>query len=143
MLFRALPSQSWRLMFAALLVLFFGLAACTPSSTHSSTAAPSITVNPLSRIHNVTSNSLPFFAKVTFTPATSFEQAVAILGSAPYPWDCDDPRTPVPPSTDEQRAAFTTFHTLFIEYASWDRLTHIASSPHVISIDGAALYQCS
>jgi hypothetical protein len=164
MFFRALPSQSWRLMCAALLLLFVGLAACVPSSIHSSTGTPCLTVNPLSRNPIVTqphchattlsrnhivtqphchAEQSSVFAKVTFTPATTFEQAVPILGSAPYPRDCDDRRTPVPPSTDEQRAAFTTLHTLFIEYASWDRLTHIASSPHVISVDGTPLYQCS
>jgi hypothetical protein len=130
-------------MCAALLLQFVSLSACMPSSTHSSTGTPSVTVNPLSRIHNVTPNSLPSFETVTFTPSTTFEQAVAILGSAPYPWDCDDPRTPVPPTTNAQRAAFSTSHTLFIEYASWNRLTHIASSPQVISVDGTALYQCS
>src|SRR5262249_48686449 len=145
MFVRAMPTQSRWLICAALLLLFagLGLTACNPSSTHASTSTPSVPVNPVSRIHDVTPNSLPLFVKVTFTTSTSFEEAVAVLGSDPYPWDCDDPRTPVPPSTDEQRAAFAVLHTLIIEYVSWDRLTHIASSPHVSSVDGTALYQCS
>jgi hypothetical protein len=128
-----------------LAVCVAGLTACAPSgaSLSSSSSTPTATVDPLSRIHNATPSSIPFVVAVRFRPSTTFDQAVAILGSTRYPWGCDDPRTPIPPSLDEQRAAFDTSHTLFIEYPSWDQLTHIAASPQVTSVDGVALYQCT
>jgi hypothetical protein len=100
-------------------------------------------VNPLTRIHDVTPDALPLFARITFTPTTTYDQAVAILDHDPYPWNCDDPRTPIPPSLAEQRAAFASLHTLLISYPGWELLKRIASSPRVTSVDGIALYMCS
>jgi hypothetical protein len=121
------------------------------SITHS-TLTPSVspalpaggtTPNPVAKIHNATSQDIPLFVSVAFTPATTFDQAVAALAGVLYPWTCDDPRTPVPPSLDEQRANFAGTHTLLISYPTWDRLLQIAASPLVVSVDGAALYQCA
>jgi hypothetical protein len=124
----------------------------SPTSIIRSTLTPSTapalpgstdTPNPVAKIHNATAQDIPLFVSVTFTPPTTFDQAVAALGGAPYPWTCDDPRTPVPPSLDEQRAIFTGTHTLLISYPTWERLVQIAASSLVISVDGTALYQCS
>jgi hypothetical protein len=82
------------------------------------------------------------FASITFTSATTFDQAVAVLGGALYPWTCDDPPTPVPPSPADQRAAFTGSHMLLVSYPTWDHLVQIAASPLVVSVDGTSLYQC-
>jgi hypothetical protein len=101
------------------------------------------TPNPDAKIHNATSQDIPLFVSITFTPATTFDQAVAVLGGALYPWTCDDPRTPVPPSLDEQRAIFAGSHTLLISYPTWERLVQVAASPLVVSVDGTALYQCA
>jgi hypothetical protein len=98
--------------------------------------------NPLAKIHNATSQNVPLFVSVAFTPATTFDQAVSALGGAPYPWTCDDPRTPVPPSLDEQRTIFAGTHTLLLSYPNWEHLVQVAASPLVLSVDGAVLYQC-
>ena len=148
MLSKATPSRHRHLAFASLLLvaLVAGLAACGPRSAATPsrvvTETPTVAANPLSRIHNATPGDFLLFVRITFTPSTTYEQAVAILGQDPYPWTCDDPRTPVPPSPAEQAATFASSHTLIVESPAWDVLTRIAASPQVISVDGAALYQC-
>jgi hypothetical protein len=104
-------------------------------------------VNPLSRIHNMGPDTTPLFVRITFTPATTYEQAVSIVQSGPtpanvHPWNCDDPRSPTPPATADLKATFDESHTLVLSYAPWDALTRIAAAQQVISIDPAALYQC-
>ena len=127
------------LAFALLLVAV----ACGPSRSPSPVrTSPTSTTNPLSRIHNATVDYVPLFARIAFTPATTYEQAVIIVGRDPYPWDCDEPRTPVPPPLAERRAAFTASHMLLISYPVWDQLIQIASSPQVVSVDGTPLYPC-
>jgi len=85
------------------------------------------------------------FASVTFTGATTYEQAAALLGedgTTPYPWICDDPRTSVPPPPDQQRAAFAASHQLLLSYPTDDQLNRLASSALVLSVDAAHLYMC-
>jgi hypothetical protein len=134
-----------RLLVAGLVVaLFSGITACAPSGALPAPNAPSPTgaSDPVSRIHNATPDYVPLFARITFVPSTTHEQAVVVLGREPYPWQCDDPRTPVPPPLAEQRARFAASHALLISYPAWDELTRIAASPQVVSVDGTALYQC-
>jgi hypothetical protein len=85
------------------------------------------------------------FASVTFTGATTYEQAVALLseaGTIPYPWTCDDPRTPVPPPPDQLRAAFASSHQLLLSYPMDDQVNRLAASTLVLSVDVAPLYMC-
>lgn len=124
----------------AVALLLVVVACASPSSLTNPTATS--TVDPLSRIHNVTPGNSLLFIRVLFTPATTFEQAVAIVGGNPYPWDCDAPRTPVPPSLAEQRAAFAASHILYLSYPGQNQLIQIASSPQVVSVVGVALFQC-
>ena len=105
-------------------------------------ATPTRSPDPLARIHNVTPNAMPLFASIVFTPATTFDQAVAIIGGDPYPWTCDEPRSPVAPSLAEQRAAFATAHWLLISYPQWNQLMRIAAAPQVVSVEAAPLYPC-
>jgi hypothetical protein len=127
------------------------LAACQASFSPragggaSPSPSPSITAGDASSRNHVTPGSAPLFVRVTFTSATTFDQATAILqsaGQAPYPWTCDDPRTPTPPSLDEQRAAFNASHYLFISYAQDSSLNQIASDGRVLSIDAAPMFMC-
>lgn len=134
--------------------LFLTLATSTVACAATQTASPTPTVNPLSRIHNMGPDTAPLFVRVTFTPTTTYQQAVAIVQNGPtpahvYPWTCDDPRTPTPPSDADLRAAFegsASFkgaHSVLLSYAPWDAITRIAASPQVVSIEPDALYQCS
>ena len=128
------------------LALFMLTVACEPgpflsSASTSSTSTP----NPLSRIHNVTpgaEQSEPLFASVIFTPSTTYEQAVALLGREPLLWSCDGVPSHVPSGFAAGRAAFATSHTLYISYPYWDLLKRIASSPQVTGIYGFAPYPC-
>jgi len=109
----------------------------TPAFTLSTASAAST-----GKIHNATAQFVPLFVSVTFTSATTFDQAVATVRAALYPWNCDEPRTPVPPPVSEQQALFAGSHTLFLSYATWDFLVGIAASPLVVSVDGTALSPC-
>jgi hypothetical protein len=104
-------------------------------------------VDPLSRIHTAGPNNIPLFVRITFTPATSYAQAVALLEAgpgarAPYPWTCDEPRSPTPPPLSDRQAAYAASHSLLLSYAVWDELVWIASAPQVVSVDGTYVYPC-
>src|SRR5215469_16186170 len=59
----------------------------TPSTSPAVSSSTS-TANPVAKIHNATPQYIPLFVSVTFTPATTFDQAAAVLGGALYPWNC-------------------------------------------------------
>jgi len=87
----------------------------------------------------------PLFARITFTTSTTYEQAVAILtaaGDSPYPWTCDNPRTPTPPPLAQLRAAFASSYQLLVSYPSDSLLNQLASSSQVVSMDAAPLFMC-
>jgi hypothetical protein len=85
-----------------------------------------------------------FNVSIQFTPITTYDQTIAIIGGAPYPWSCDGvPRTREP----TPQSAFATRHYLLLSYQllsyqTWDSLLHIASSPQAVSVDGTAPYPC-
>lgn len=115
------------------------LAACAlPASPGAITATP----NPAAKLRNAPPDSFPIFARITFTPGTTYDQAIALLPQDPYPWSCDDPATPIPPPPSALRASFDATHTLLVSYPQWDRLTVLARSPRVALIEGTALYPC-
>ena len=133
----------------ALALLMVATAGCASTTVQNAALAftPTPSVNPLTRIHNVTAARIPLFVRVTFSPTTSYDQAVAILNadpypSQPYPWTCDDPRSPTPPPLAERRATFAATHSLLLSYAGWDQLTRIVASDSVISVDAAPIYPC-
>lgn len=95
--------------------------------------------------NHVPPGTFVLFASVTFTSATTYEQAVALLseaGTTSYPWTCDDPRTPVPPPPDQLRAAFATSHQLRLSYPTDDQLNRLASSALVLSVDATPMSMC-
>jgi hypothetical protein len=101
--------------------------------------SPAISAAAVSRIHGASPSYVPQFASVRFTSATTYAQAVAIIGGPPYPYSCDGvPQTPEP----RPETTFATSHYLLISSQSWDRLLRLASSPQVVSIDGTPLYPC-
>lgn len=134
------------------MLLALMLVACAPGSSASSTLrAPTPTppaastrteADAASRIHNVSPRDFTLFVSVRFTSETTFSQATAILRGHVYPWKCDEPATPTPPSTTEQQSAFAASHTLLISYPAWDELVRIARSPQVVSVDADPLYPC-
>ncbi len=144
---RHLRDAGWlRWLLVATLLLWLG--ACAPLSAdgHAPTAAPAATrtaAEALARMKNITPGSFILFASITFTADTTYDEATAILRGHVYPWTCDDPREPTPPSVADQRASFAAAHTLLMSYPTWDELMHIASSPQVVSVENAPLYQCS
>ncbi len=119
----------------------------TATPTMTATATTTATANPEARIHNLSPNSFVLFIRITFTNSTTYDQAVALLGSGPFPtapdpWGCDDPRSPTPPPNVERESAYDGSHTLLIDSTPWDELLWLASSPQVVSVDAAAVYQC-
>lgn len=135
----------------SMLFLLLGLLGCASSARLSTeqtpTYGPTVTLSPsptisadaASRIHGATPSYVPLFASILFTPATTYAQAVAIIGGPPYPYSCDGiPRMPEP--TPE--ITFATSHYLLVSYQTWDSLLHLASSPRVVSVDGTPLYPC-
>jgi hypothetical protein len=145
------PSATYQCSLAFVLACALTLIACatsaqqpdlktrTPIATFTASTSPTISVDAVSRIHNASPTYVPLFASIQFAPVTTYEQAVAIIGGAPYPWSCDGvPRTPEP----TPQSAFATRHYLLLSYPTWDRLLHIASSPQVVSVDGTPLYPC-
>ncbi len=129
----------------------------TPSTTPSVTPSPAdqsimpgpppspTPISAPSPRNHVPPGTFVLFASVTFTGATTYEQAVAVLreaGVTPYPWTCDDPRTPVPPPPDEQRAAFAASHQLRLSYPTDDQLNRLPSSALVVPVDAAVVYMC-
>ncbi len=87
----------------------------------------------------------PLFARITFTTSTTYEQAVAILtaaGDSPYPWTCDNPRSPTPPPLAQLRAAFASSHQLLVSYPSDSLLNQLASTSQVVSVDAVPLFMC-
>jgi hypothetical protein len=161
-------ARSRALVGGLVLAILVGIAACapsdlapstTPSSSASGASSPTISEpepptphvspptatplpNTLSKIHHATPDYIPLFAGITFTPTTTYEQAITILGRPLYPWTCDEPRTSTPPPLAEQQTAFAASHTLLISYPTWGQLTQIAASPQVVSVDGTPLYPC-
>lgn len=130
----------------ALLVVLAGCGGAAPKARGSATVSKQ-PVNPLAHIHDITPESMPLFARVTFDPAISYDQALAILvaepyPAIPYPWLCDDPRTPVPPTLAELRASFATTHAIYLASPTWDQVTRIASTDRVVTVDAAPLYMC-
>jgi hypothetical protein len=121
----------------------------TGSPTSNPTQEPKI-ITPTPGNNSPQHNHVPpgtfqLFASITFTPSTTFDQAVAILkaaGQTPYPWICDDPRTPVPPSLAQQRTEFLSSHQLRLSYPNDNQLNQIASSPQVVSVDPYPAYIC-
>jgi hypothetical protein len=128
---------------SVLCALLLALAACSSGGLNAPSDAATMTVDPTTRCHNASESDVPIFVKVSFTPSTTFDQAIDILGGNPYPWTCDEPRSSTPPSIVEQRASFAATHSLFFSYPTWSQLTHAAASPHVISVDGVGLMPCS
>lgn len=134
------------------MLLALMLVACAQGSSVSSTLrAPTPTAlaastrteaDATSRIHNVSPGGFTLFARITFTVGTTYDQAAAILGGRVYPWACDDPAAPTPPPVVDQRAGFSSTHTLLISYGGWDELVRVARSPQVVSVDAASLYPC-
>ena len=136
----------------------------TPTPTNKSaqisqSITPTPTRKPILTNHGITStparsstqrNHIPpgtwtLFARITFTTPTTYDQAVAILTAAegsPYPWTCDDPRTPTPPPLAQLRAAFASSHQLLVSYPSDSLLNQLASLSQVVSVDAAPLSMC-
>lgn len=153
-MFSALPPTIWakpRMICAGLALGFLvATAGCAPVLRSSSglvatagTQTP--TVDPLTRIHNAQPDNIPLFVRVTFTPSTTYEQAIAALNAlpkAPYPWTCDEPRSNVPPPLDERKAAYAATHSLLLSYATWKQVIQMASLPQVVSVDGTYVYPC-
>jgi hypothetical protein len=113
--------------------IFASVPTVTPSPS------PTISADAAARIHGASPSYVPLFASVLFAPATTFAQAVAIIGGPPYPYSCDGV-----PWTPEQtpQTTFAASHYLLVSYQTWDSLLHLASSPQVISVDGTPLYPC-
>jgi hypothetical protein len=131
-------SPQARLVLALATVL--ALAACAPAGLGAGTA---VTADPQAKIHHASPNSVPLFARIVFTPATSYDQAVALLARDPYPWTCDDPATPTPPPPAALREGYAATHALLVSYPGWDMMTRLARSSQVVAVDGVALYQCA
>ncbi len=115
------------------------------SVSKSAQSIPSTPTRISAQRNHIPSGTSPLFARITFTTPTTYDQAVAILtaaGDTPYPWTCDDPRTPTPPSLAQQRAAFASLHQLLVSYPSDSLLNQLASSSQVVSVDAAPLYMC-
>jgi hypothetical protein len=139
---------------ALLVTMLLGLmlVACASGSSVSPTvravtptvfaAATRTEADALARIHNVSPRDFMLFVSVRFTSETTFSQAMAILRGHVYPWTCDEPATPTPPSEAEQQSAFAASHTLVISYPAWDELVRIARSAQVVSVDADPLYPC-
>lgn len=143
----AFPVTLHRAAWSAVLAILLAVTACAPGLPGPPAVAhvtPTATnaVDPAVRIHHASPDAVPLFARITFTSSTTYEQAVGILEREPYPWDCDEPRSFVPPPLAERRAAFSGSHTLLISYPTWEELQRIASSAQVISVDGTPLYPC-
>ena len=115
----------------------------TPTLTNQgSTPTPARSSTQRNRIPPGTS---PLFARITFTTSTTYEQAVAILtaaGDSPYPWTCDDPRTPTSPPLAQLHTAFASSHQLLVSYPSDSLLNQLASSSQVVSVDAVPLFMC-
>ena len=134
-------------MALALLVALAGCGTGSQRATRGNATATRQSGDALTRIHVITPESLSLFVRVTFDPETTYDQALAILIAEPHPanpylWTCDDPRTPTPPSPAELRAAFAATHAIYLSYPTWDQVTRIASSDHVLAVDDAVLYMC-
>ena len=119
----------------------------TPTQTSGPTSSKTNTPDPVARIHNAAPSYIPLFVRITFTSSTTYEQAVSILESgpsarAPYPWNCDEPRSPTPPPLPDRQAAYDASHSLLLSYAVWDELVWLASSSQVVSVDGTYVYPC-
>jgi hypothetical protein len=117
----------------------------SPHTTVGTTPSAGTTVTTVSSRNHVSAGSSPLFASITYTTSTPYEQAVSLLqavGQTPYPWTCDDPLTPTPPSIEQQGAAYAASHQLLISYPRDDQLTQLAASPQVRSVDVATLYMC-
>lgn len=120
--------------------------AATQTATRSPTSTSTLptltpTVDPRSRIHNASPNNVPLFVSISYTSATTYKQAAAILPNGPYGENCDGvPRTPFPATYPETQ--FRTTHMLLMSYATWNQLLVIAADPHVTSVDGTSLPPC-
>lgn len=113
------------------------------ASTQASTPKSAPTSRPNTSRNHVHQSGVP--ARVTFTSSITYEQAVADLqaaGEELYPWNCDDPSTPVPPTTAQQSAAFASSHALFIYSPTIPGLDQLATFAQVVSIDPNPMYMC-
>jgi CRISPR/Cas system endoribonuclease Cas6 (RAMP superfamily) len=134
MLFQRIVLSKQRLLAGALalMILVVAVVACAHST-------------PASRNH-VAPEVHPLFVQISFTKNTTYEQAVALLqqvGAFPYPWNCDDPRNPTPPTTAQQQANFSSSHSLLFSYPTQAQLNTLAASDLVSSIDAVALVMCA
>jgi hypothetical protein len=118
----------------------------TPSSPMQPIQGTTLTPTSAAASRNhVPPSSSPLFASITYAPSTAYDQAVSLLrsvGQTPYPWTCDDPRAPIPPPAEQQRAAYASSHQLLVSYPSDDQLNRLAALPQVRSVDVAILYMC-
>ena len=127
----ASPTTTAVIASPSVVVTHVGTATPTPTPVPPS---PTPTVAPLTRIHNASPDSVPLYARITYTITTTYNQAVALLPNGAT-WNCDGiPRTPFP--ANYIQTLYTTSHMLWMSYPTWDVLVQIASSPYVTSVDG-------
>ncbi|HEU5367905.1 MAG TPA: hypothetical protein VFU69_05560 [Ktedonobacterales bacterium] len=152
------------LMGALALAMLVVVAACQPggaSNAGQRSAAGSTTGSAAARNH-VPPGTRPQFARVTFTTATTYEQARALLtsiGTVPYPWACSDlyfgtpsplsglrslsPLTTPPPSAEQDTPeAYAASHQFLLAYPTGQQINQIAVSNLVVAIDGLRLPAC-
>jgi hypothetical protein len=159
---RLCARKQYSLLGALAIALLIAITACQPGgSSQAGNAAGSTPGSPAGRNH-VPAGTRPQFARVTFTAATTYEQARALLtsvGTVPYPWACSDlyfgtptptgglysalPLTTPPPSAEQDTPeAFAASHQFLVAYPTGQQINRIAASNLVVSIDGLRLPAC-
>ncbi len=158
------PGSRFILCMLALTALI-ALAACQQSGpantvpTNSPGSAPSSS----SARNHVPAGTRPQFVRVTFTAATTYDQARALLtsvGQIPYPWACSDlyfdgtpspaagqysvrPVTTPPPSAEQDTPeAYAASHQFLVPYPTEQQMNQIAASDAVVSLDAVRLPAC-
>ncbi len=150
------------LMGALALALLVAVAACQPGGASSASSTAGSTPGSAAARNHVPSGTRPQFARVTFTAATTYEQARALLtsiGTVPYPWACSDlyfgtptpgsglhniaPLTTPPPSAEQDTPdAYAASHRFLVAYPALKQLDQLAASNLVAAIDGLRLPAC-
>ncbi|HLW02206.1 MAG TPA: hypothetical protein VKT82_26360 [Ktedonobacterales bacterium] len=153
--------KRWLIAGSLALVVLVSLAACQPGGASNSGAA-GVTASASSGRNHVPPGTRPQFARVTFTAATSYDQARALLtsiGQTPYPWACSDlyfgtpwpqirqqgaaPLTTPPPSAEQDTpAAFAASHQFLLPDPTQQQISQLAASNLVSAIDAARLPAC-